>query len=75
MIESLTRRDFLNGVLLASGETLLEGRSPREFLVPSEWNGRGGVGEYRRSNGDTAEVMEAGAARPSIVRAATGSGG
>jgi spermidine dehydrogenase len=65
----LTRRDFLNGVLVASGRSLLEERSPGDFLVPAEWNGPGGVGEYRRSNGDTAEIMEAGhALRAGVYR-------
>jgi spermidine dehydrogenase len=72
MEASITRRDFLGSTLLASGAVLLEGLSPAELLGSAtakktsgtsesdDWNGYGGVGEYRSSNGNTFEVMQAG---------------
>ena len=58
---AITRRDFLNGVLLASGGLLLQGLSPLELLGQDEaFNGYGGVGDYSKSNGNTLEVLRAG---------------
>ena len=57
----ITRRDFLGTVLLASGATLLQGRTPAQFLAEAnDFNGYGGVGEYSKSNGNTLDVLEAG---------------
>ena len=65
----VTRRDFLNASLLASGGVLLHQVSPAELLAgPQEnaaapnddWTGYGGVGDYANSNGNTGAVMEAG---------------
>jgi spermidine dehydrogenase len=69
----ITRRDFLGSTLLASGAALLEGLSPAQLLaandkangqahdqVNDEWTGFGGVGEYKNSNGNTFEVLQAG---------------
>jgi spermidine dehydrogenase len=56
--DGIARRDFLGGALVASGEALLNGRSPQDWLGPG-WDGFGGVGDYRRSNGNTTEVMAA----------------
>lgn len=59
--DSVTRRDFLGTVLLASGAALLQGRTPAQLLTESnDFNGYGGVGEYSKSNGNTLEVLEAG---------------
>ena len=59
--DSITRRDFLGTVLLASGAALLQGRTPAQLLAESDdFNGYGGVGEYSQSNGNTLGVMEAG---------------
>src|SRR5882724_4976228 len=57
----ITRRDFLGSTLLASGAALLNGATPLEMLAASDdWTGYGGVGEYRGSNGNTLEVLQAG---------------
>jgi len=43
--DSVTRRDFLGTVLLASGAALLQGRTPAQLLTESnDFNGYGGVG-------------------------------
>jgi spermidine dehydrogenase len=70
MDQSITRRDFLNSTLLASGAQLLEPFSPADLLAghpwqslpgaAEDWNGYGGVGDYARSNGNTWEVLSAG---------------
>ena len=57
MTEGITRRDYLNSTLVASGGLLLSGACPMELLAQSDWNGYGGVGEYSNSNGNTFEVM------------------
>ena len=67
--QNITRRDFLNATLLASGGTLLASVSPAQLLAqqaqkgdaPSDdWTGYGGVGDYANSNGNTTAVFEAG---------------
>ena len=63
MDNRICRRDFLNSTLLASGSLLLGGMSPRHFLAEGaedDWTGPGGAGDYAASNGNTAEVMNAG---------------
>ena len=72
MDREITRRDFLNASLLASGGLLLSPISPIEMLhararakqyssPPSDdWTGYGGVGDYAHSNGNTMAVLEAG---------------
>jgi spermidine dehydrogenase len=68
MNRDITRRDFLNGTLLASGTLLLQANSPAHLLAQSaakqaandDWTGYGGVGDYANSNGNTATVFEAG---------------
>ena len=65
----ITRRDFLNASLLASGGALLHLISPAQLLAMArgnrtstddEWTGYGGVGDYAASNGNTMAAMEAG---------------
>jgi len=64
----ITRRDFLNSTLLASGAALASERTPAEMIGSSgrearsldELTGYGGVGDYARSNGNTLEVLLAG---------------
>jgi spermidine dehydrogenase len=65
----ITRRDFLNATLLASGAVLLGPHSPAELWaqnsappghLPDDWTGYGGVGDYAHSNGNTGAVLEAG---------------
>ena len=63
----ITRRDFVNGVLVAGGAALLW-RPGHAFADPaaasfdpsgSPWTGYGGVGDYRWANGNTEAVMNA----------------
>ena len=57
MGERICRRDFLNAAALATGGAFL---SPLELLAArDDWTGYGGVGDYRFSNGNTKEVMDA----------------
>ncbi len=69
MDSSITRRDFLESTLLASGAALFGAASPAQLLAAtnqnesspaSDWNGFGGVGEYATSNGNTWDVLTAG---------------
>ncbi|HZT68921.1 MAG TPA: NAD(P)-binding protein [Terriglobia bacterium] len=61
MDRRICRRDFLNSTLLASGSLLLGPLTPAQLLAQGkEWTGYGGVGDYANSNGNTAEVMDAG---------------
>lgn len=65
---NITRRDFLNSTLLASGGILLSAASPAQLLAQQEekgrsdddWTGYGGIGDYANSNGNTMSVMDAG---------------
>jgi len=69
----ITRRDFVNGVLVGSGALLLNSTSPAQVLAQSaqpsssggvsakdDWTGYGGVGDYANSNGNTLAVLQAG---------------
>jgi spermidine dehydrogenase len=63
--QDITRRDFLNSTLLASGGALLNSISPATMLAQKvapvdDWTGYGGVGDYANSNGNTTAVFEAG---------------
>jgi spermidine dehydrogenase len=67
MQQDVTRRDFLNASLLASGAVLLESVSPAQLLAQAtknsendDWTGYGGVGDYANSNGNTNGVLQAG---------------
>src|SRR5258708_1887200 len=63
MDPGITRRDFLNASLLASGGLLLNPVSPAELLATKsddDWTGYGGIGDYANSNGNTLRVLEAG---------------
>jgi len=71
MNPKITRRDFLNGVLLGAGAFLLELPAPSRLLAQSRpVSGFSGIGDYASSNGNTAAVIdafrkiEAGAYRP-----------
>jgi len=72
MESRITRRDFLNSSLLASGALLAAGLAPRELLArtaeragarPAEaglgWAGYSGEGDYRDANGNTEAVANA----------------
>ena len=58
MGENISRRDFLDGTLLASGAALLTGSAPIVALSQSkDWNGYSGEGDYKGSAGNTDEVI------------------
>ena len=61
MRERITRRDFLNTATLATGAALMGPLAPRDLLAGAaeDFDGYGGVGDYRHANGNTWEVMEA----------------
>lgn len=57
----ISRRDFLNSSLLASGALLMSSASPLQLLAKQDdWTGYSGVGDYAGSNGNTLEVAKAG---------------
>ncbi len=61
MDQPISRRDFLNSTLLASGSLLMSSVTPLQLLGEEDnWTGYGGVGDYRKSNGNTLEVLAAG---------------
>src|SRR5687767_3793391 len=57
MNEPISRRDFLNGTLVAGAGLLFRGQAPATISPADAWNGYGGIGDYRTSNGNTYEVM------------------
>jgi len=57
MDERISRRDYLNSTLLASGGLLLGSMCPLDLMAENDWDGFGGVGDYSASNGNTFEVM------------------
>jgi spermidine dehydrogenase len=59
MNEPISRRDFVNGTLVAGAGLLWRGQLPNVTSPADAWNGYGGIGDYRRSNGNTWEVMTA----------------
>ena len=59
MKQPISRRDFLNGVLLTGAGLLLHNKAPT--ISPDDaFNGYGGIGDYAHSNGNTWEVLNAG---------------
>jgi spermidine dehydrogenase len=57
--EPISRRDFLDGILLTGAGLLVPGRAAT--TAPADaFNGYGGVGDYRHSNGNTWDVLSAG---------------
>jgi spermidine dehydrogenase len=62
MPENITRRDFLNATLLASGGVLLGSATPLDLLAlqPNEYDGYSGVGDYASANGNTWDVVTEG---------------
>src|ERR1700687_1873850 len=55
----ISRRDFLNGVVLTGAGLLLHGKAAT--ISPEDaFNGYGGVGDYAHSNGNTWEALSAG---------------
>jgi spermidine dehydrogenase len=57
MSEPISRRDFVNGALLTGAGVLLSGHVPTQISPADAFNGYGGVGDYRGSNGNTYDVM------------------
>ena len=56
----VTRRDFLNGMLLGTGALLLELPAPLKLFAQSQSGyGFGGTGDYATSNGNTSAVISA----------------
>jgi len=63
--KGITRRDFINGVLVGSGAALLPGGSTSAQIsegfqrpsMRSDWYGYGGVGDYQASHGNTPEMV------------------
>src|SRR3954463_15126086 len=57
--EPISRRDFVNGVLLSGAGLLLHNKAPT--ISPEDaFNGYGGIGDYGHSNGNTWDVLTAG---------------
>ncbi|MBZ0154789.1 MAG: NAD(P)-binding protein [Alphaproteobacteria bacterium] len=58
MEQKITRRDFLNAVLLGAGAALLDLPAPLHGAAQTDqWDGYGGVGDYAASHGNTAEIV------------------
>src|SRR5438105_4763779 len=57
MNESISRRDFLNGTLVAGAGLLLHGHMPVVTSPADAFDGYGGIGDYRHANGNTYDVM------------------
>ena len=56
----ITRRDFLNNTLIGSGAALMSAACPAQaWAKGDDFTGPGGIGDYARSNGNTAQVMQA----------------
>jgi len=56
----ITRRDFIGATLIGSGAVLLGAAAPAAAQnLTSQWNGYAGVGDYARSNGNIASVVNA----------------
>ncbi|MFV1956408.1 MAG: NAD(P)-binding protein, partial [bacterium] len=55
---NITRRDFLNAVLIGTGALLLELPAPARLLAQTQsWKDYGGVGDYAASHGNTEEIV------------------
>ena len=55
--DRITRRDFLNGTLLASGAALISAACPFQLMAAEDWDGASGIGDYAGANGNTHQVM------------------
>ncbi|HJQ52494.1 MAG TPA: NAD(P)-binding protein [Gemmatimonadaceae bacterium] len=60
MNELISRRDFVNGVLLTGAGLMLNNGRPEQQSPADAFDGYGGVGDYRHSNGNTWDVVNAG---------------
>jgi spermidine dehydrogenase len=60
MRAGITRRDFIGTTLIGSGAMLLGAPAPADAQnLTSQWNGYAGIGDYARSNGNIASVVNA----------------
>ena len=58
MDQKITRRDFLNGVLIGSGSVLLSLHAPVSLFAQKQpWDGYGGVSDYAKTHGNVKEVL------------------
>jgi spermidine dehydrogenase len=57
MGEGVSRRDFLDGALLASGAALLAGTAPSQLAAQAGWAGYTGEGDYQGSAGNAEDVV------------------
>src|SRR5436305_7341120 len=57
MNEPISRRDFVNGTLVAGAGLLLHRRPSATLLPGDDWTGYGGIGDYATSNGNTFNVI------------------
>src|SRR5213594_1453646 len=58
MHEPISRRDFLNGTLLASAGLVLGRHIQAPTVSPADaWYGYGGVGDYARAHGNMYDMM------------------
>lgn len=55
--EPISRRDFLDGALVASGGILLGAAAPQQLLSQTGWAGYTGEGDYRNSAGNSEDVV------------------
>jgi spermidine dehydrogenase len=56
----ITRRDFIGATLAGSGALLLGAPAPSAAQqLTTDWNGNTGIGDYARSNGNVASVVNA----------------
>ena len=56
----MIRRDFIGTTLIGTGAALLGAPAPSSAQnLTSSWNGYSGIGDYARSNGNTAAVVNA----------------
>jgi hypothetical protein len=55
--EKITRGDFLNGTMLASGAALVSAACPFQLMAAEDWDGSLGIGDYADANGNTHHVM------------------
>ncbi|MCU1292402.1 MAG: dependent oxidoreductase [Bryobacterales bacterium] len=55
--EPISRRDFLDGALIASGSILLGAAAPQQTLAQTGWTGYTGEGDYRNSAGNSEDVV------------------
>jgi spermidine dehydrogenase len=60
MQRRISRRDYLNSVLIASGSALLNASSPLMLPGAEDWDGYSGVGDYQGANGNTWQVVSDG---------------